>query len=137
MQAEEEARMYVVRELMRLGMAGMERYAALLASTPANRVIDGLDPWAFPLAPEKAVGFCSGALGRAVLPFAQAIGEDMMACFETVLSATPAVVVIDPWAHDKAHVVLAELPDFDAWLVYAEQVSREVRAREQEEADDE
>lgn len=113
------------------------RYVELLKITPTNRSIDGLRPWAFDHEPEGAIGFCSEAIDRLVLPFAQAIGEDMMACFEVAPEKAPSVVVINPWAESKAAVLLAELPDFDAWLSYAKQVSRAVQAREQQEAEDE
>ena len=72
-----------------------------------------------------------------MLPFAQAVGEDMMACFTTQPATSPKVFVINPWAVDKSRVVLAELPDFDAWLAYAEKISHAIQAREQEEADNE
>lgn len=61
----------------------------------------------------------------------------MMACFEAEPGKAPAVVVINPWAENKADVILAELPDFAAWMAYAEKVSKAVQAREREDADDE
>lgn len=136
MDTKDEARTYVVRELTRLKAPVMERYAALLASTPPNKVIQGLDPWAFDHDPERAVGFCSEAIGRRVLPFAQAVGEDMVACFETESSGAPAVVVIDPWSSDKARVVLAKLAGFDEWLIYAKDVATAVQKRERDEGSD-
>lgn len=117
--------------------AHVPRYVELLKITSTNRSIDGLRPWAFDHEPEGAVGFCSEAIGRLVLPFAQAIGEDMMACFEVAPEKTPSVVVINPWAESKAAILLAELPDFDAWLAYAKKVSQAVQVRQQQEVDDE
>jgi hypothetical protein len=137
MQPDQEARAYVVRTLERVGAKDTTQYVKLLAATPANRIIEGLDPWFFPPDPERAIGFCSEAAGRPVLPFAQAVGEDMMACFKNEPAVTPGVIVINPWAEDKAKIILAELPDFDAWLAYAQKVSRFVQAREREESDDE
>jgi hypothetical protein len=48
------------------------------------------------------------------------------------------VVVINPWAEDKAQVVLAKLPSDKAWFMYALNVSREVqlRTRQYREDDD-
>jgi hypothetical protein len=136
MSNDKDLRTYVVRALAALGTSP-GKYEQLLNATPTNKTIEALRPWAFDHDPERAIGFCSEAAGRPVLPFAQAVGEDMMACFKNEPSATPGVLVINPWAEDKTRVLLAELPDFGAWLVYAEKVSREVQAREQEDADNE
>jgi hypothetical protein len=137
MQKDKEARAFVARTLERLGAQGFSRYTELLASTPVDKVIEGLDPWAFLPTPERSNAYCSEAAGRPVLPFAQAVGEDMMACFEMRPGHAPTVIVINPWAENKADVILAELADFDAWLIYAKKVSQAVQAREPEEADDE
>jgi hypothetical protein len=136
MPSDQDIRTYVVRALAALG-ASTKKYEQLLSATPINRAIEGLRPWAFDHDPERAIGFCSEAAGRPVLPFAQAVGEDMMACFTTEPATSPRVIVINPWAEDKGHVVLAELPDFHSWLAYAEKVSRTVQAREREESGDE
>lgn len=86
----------------------------MLRQTPANRVIGDLSPWAFLPDPERSAKYCSEAIGRPVLPFAQAVEQDMMACFLPEPPGEPAVVVINPWSEDKAGVVLARLPDYAA-----------------------
>jgi hypothetical protein len=108
----------------------------MLRQTPENKTISNLRPWAFDHDPESAIQFCSEALGRPILPFAQAVGQDMMACFLPEPLVNPAVVVINPWSEDKATVLKAELADYDAWLDYAAEVSRQVQAREAEEEED-
>jgi hypothetical protein len=126
----EQMKTHAVRVLHSQGK-DVRAYAALLLATPTNRTIAALAPWAFDPDPERAASFCSSALGRPVLPFAQAVGENMMACFEVGTSAAASVVVIDPWVKNQANVVLAELPDFDAWLVYAKKVAQDMQARKQ------
>jgi hypothetical protein len=127
---------YAVQTLKRLGAALPERYQMMLAETPAHRAISGLSPWFFPADPARAIEFCSEAAGRPVLPFAQAVEEDMMACFVPKPFGEPAVVVINPWSEDKTSVVQARLPNYDAWLDYATEVARQVQAREADEDDD-
>lgn len=134
MSTDQEVREYVVRALEELGLPCPQKYRDLLARTPAIKLIDGLDPWFFPPNPENSVAYCSEAIGRPVLPFAQAVEEDMMACFLVEPSTNLKVIVINPWAEKKEDVALAELSNFDAWLTYAEQVSHAVRRREEEES---
>jgi hypothetical protein len=107
----------------------------MLAEAKPNRTIDGLRPWAFDHDPESAIAFCSDALGREVLPFAQAIGQDLMACFMADQPSSLPVVVINPWASDRSGTIQRTFPDFDAWLVYAKEVSEAVLADEREESD--
>jgi hypothetical protein len=136
MSANLKNREYVVQALNALGSVCPEKYTAMLEQTPENRCIANLRPWAFDQDPATAEQFCSEAAGRPVLPFALAIEQDMMACFLTESSAKPTVIVINPWSEDKTTVVQAQLPDYDAWLKYAAEVSRQVHAREAEEDED-
>jgi hypothetical protein len=132
-----DARTYVVRALAALG-AKAELYELLLNSTPSDCRIEGLPPWVFEYDAEGRLELCSKALGFPVLPFAEALGQDMIACFRTDPAQTPEVVVINPWAEDKAQVVLAKLPSDKAWFMYALNVSRDVqlRTRQYREDDD-
>lgn len=141
MSVEKEKRRFVLRSLEQLGSTAPSKYAEMLDATPPNRVIEKLDPWVFDHDPESAASFCSKALGRRVLPFAQAVDEDLLACFEVDPSLNPAVVVINPWAQDekewvKTEVEVQRLPNYEAWLVYAKSISDYVRERDREEADD-
>jgi len=141
MSTDEEKRDYVLRALAALGSSAPKRYVEMLTGTPKNRGIESLYPWGWDNDPESFEGFCSKALGRLILPFANAAGEDMIACFETQPSQNPAVVVINPWGQDegewvKSDVEIARLPDYEAWLVYAKKISDNVREREREEAED-
>lgn len=136
MYPDQSKREYPVRALNELGAVRPEKYVAMLAETPVHRSIRGLNPWFFPADPKRAASFCSEAAGRPVLPFAQAVGEDMMACFVPEPSGEPEVLVIDPWIKDKAKVVQARLSNYDAWLNYAAEISRQVQAREAAERDD-
>jgi hypothetical protein len=136
MHSNQATREYIVNALNELGGSCPEQYITMLRQTPENKTISNLRPWAFDHDPESAIQFCSEALGRPVLPFAQAIGQDMMACFLPEPSANPAVVVINPWSEDKAKVLKAELADYNAWMDYAAEVSRQVQAREAEEDDE-
>lgn len=131
-----EVREYVVRALNSQGSICPARYVTMLAQTPINRVIENLSPWTFLPDPERSAKYCADALGSPVLPFAQAVEQDLIACFVPVLSVSPAVVVINPWSEDKAAVLKAELADYDAWLNYAAEVSRQVQARAAEEEED-
>lgn len=133
MSSSEDPRMYVVAALAEQGLACPERYSSLLAQTPANRVIENLAPWCFLPDPKRASEYCSEALGRPTLPFALAIDEELIACFDTEPASNPKVIVINPWSADRSAVVQEELRDFDAWLEYADKISREVLAREQDE----
>ena len=132
MNSSQENREYVAQALKGLGAALPENYLAMLTETPVHRAISGLSPWFFPANPERAIKFCSEAAGRPVLPFAQAVEEDKMACFVVEPGGEPAVVVINPWSEDKTTVVQTLLPSYDAWKKYAAEVSREVQARETE-----
>ena len=136
MHANQGDREYVVRALNALGAICPQKYITMLKQTPGNKTISNLRPWAFDHDPAGAVQFCSEALGLSILPFAQAIGQDMMACFLHEPLANPAVVVINPWSEDKAAVLKAKLADYDAWLDYAAEVSRQVQERETEEEED-
>lgn len=134
----DEKRGYIVRTLQKSGVAVPAGYTSMLARTPPDRVIEGLSPWIFLPDPARAIGYCAEALGRPVLPFAQAAGEDSMACFLAAPRDNPSVLVINPWSDKRGPaIVRAELPDYDAWLVYAHRISSEVAARSMdEEAED-
>lgn len=136
MNVESIGKEYVVGALGDYGMTCPDRYIEMLRRTPIHRAIEGLRPWYFDHDPASAVQFCSEAAGRTVLPFAQAVEEDMMACFVPKPFGEPAVVVINPWSEDKTSVVQARLPNYDAWLDYATEVARQVQAREADEDDD-
>jgi len=132
-----EIREYVVRTLRSQGLFCPEHYATMLAETPLNKVIENLSPWAFLPDPERSSKYCSEALGRAVWPFAQAVEQDLIACFVPTQSGSPTVVVINPWSEDKRAVLKKEFADYDAWLIYAAEISRQVQASEaDEDADD-
>jgi hypothetical protein len=133
MNSNQENRDYVAQTLKGLGAALPDKYITMLAETPVHRAINGLSPWFFPENPERANKFCSEAAGRPVLPFAQAVEEDKMACFVVEPGDEPAVIVINPWSEDRSTVVQARLPSYDAWLKYAAEVSRKVQARETQE----
>ena len=124
------AKEYVVKALGNTGTSCPDRYIQMLRRTPANNAIEGLRPWYFDHDPESAVQFCSEAAGCRVVPFAQAVEEDMMACFVPRPFGEPAVMVINPWSEEKNSVVQARLPNYDAWLDYATEVACQVRARE-------
>ena len=132
MNSTQRTRDYVAQALEELGSALPKNYLAMLAETPVHRAINGLSPWFFPANPERAIKFCSEAAGRSVLPFAQAVEEDKMACFVVTPGSEPAVIVVNPWCEDKTTAVQARLPSYDAWQKYAAEVSREVQARETE-----
>ena len=131
-----DSKMYVVQALKAQGASVPERYSEMLERTPTDRVIEDLGPWAFLPSPERSVEYCSAAFGGRVWPFAQAIGQDLMACFLPQASQEPKVVVINPWSSNGADVVKAEFADYGAWLPYAAKISREVMERERAEDDD-
>jgi len=108
----------------------------MLKEASPDRVIDGLNPWMFLPNPERSVEYCAQAAGQSVLPFAQAVGEDSVACFVRLEAKEPGVVVINPWSEDASRVYRARLQDFSAWLEYAEQVARSVSEREADEEPD-
>ena len=132
-----EIREYVVKALSSQGSICPDRYTAMLVKTPINKVIENLSPWTFLPDPERSAKYCTEALGYAVLPFAQAVGQDLIACFAPGQFGAPAVVVINPWSEDKEAVLKKELADYDAWLVYAAEISRQVEANEIDEDADE
>ena len=136
MSATVDPKMYVVQALKAQGASVPDRYSETLGKTPADSVIEGLSPWAFLPSPERSVDYCSEAFGARVWPFAQAIGQDLMACFLVQSSQEPRVVVINPWADSGASVVKAEFVDYEGWLPYAEEISRDVMERERAEDDD-
>lgn len=136
MHASQGNREYVLHALNALGIMCPKKYRTMLKQTPENRTISNLRPWAFDHDPESAIQFCSEALGRPILPFAQAIGQDMMACFLPEPVGNPRVVVINPWSEDKTTVLKTTLADFDAWLNYAAKLSRQIQTREAEEESD-
>ena len=135
MSATVDPRMYVVTALKSQGAPVPELYSKALGMTPADRVIEGLNPWAFLPSPERSIEYCSNAFGEHVLPFAQAIGQDLVACFLVQSSQEPRVVVINPWAESGGVVVKAEFVDYEGWLPYAAEVSRKVTERERDDDD--
>lgn len=120
----EWARRYVVRSLRARALHCPERYLTMLDATPDGQAIRGLSPWIFLPWPEHTAAYCSEAIGEAVLPFAQALGHDLIACFLTEPGPHPEVVVLNPWSPSKRLVRRANLPSFDIWLSYAFHVSR-------------
>lgn len=131
-----EKREYVVQALGNQSSGCPEHYATMLAGTLPNKVIENLSPWVFLPDPERSSKYCSEALGNAVLPFAQAVGQDLVACFVPNDSSSPKVLVINPWSEDKGAVLKKELEDYDAWLGYAAEVSRQVQENETDDDDD-
>jgi len=129
---EDATRRFLVGLLAERGLECPAQYVAMLDGSQAGRTIDGLWPWAFDADPREAIGFCSEAVGREILPFAQAIGEDLMACFDPIKGPELPVVVIDPWNSDKPNVVRATLQNFAAWLSHAELISKSALAAEKE-----
>lgn len=77
----QDPRMYVLEKLREQEVFIPEKYLQMLGLTPVEKVIEGLSPWAFLPTPERSIAHCSEVFGSAVLPFAQAVGEDLMACF--------------------------------------------------------
>jgi hypothetical protein len=133
----DEKRGYVARKMQKSGLAVPASYVSMLARTPPDRVIEGLSPWFFLPDPALSVGYCTEALGRPVLPFAQAVGEDSMACFLGTPRDNPSIVVINPWSDRRGPAIIrAELADYDAWLVYAHRISSEVSARDADQESD-
>lgn len=128
--------MYVTKTLADHGVVCPERYLLMLKQTPINRVIADLIPWAFLPDPERSSEYCTEVVGQSVLPFAQAIGEDLMACFLMKGELVPSVIVINPWSEDKSKIVQENLENFDDWVDYARKVSQEVMARDQDDAEE-
>ncbi len=129
MSRNEWARQYVVRTLKSQAICCPSRYLSMLAETPAGGPIRGLAPWIFLPYPEYTSVYCSEACNQPVLPFAQALGEDLIACFQNGPANNPTVIVLNPWTHNKRLLRRAELPSFDTWLSYAYHVSRGVGLR--------
>ena len=105
-------------------MIAPEAWLSMLRETENMKPIAGLSPWRF-LPSEGALGaLCASAAKRPVLVFAQAIGEDMIACFASRTGQEPWVLVVNPW--NSGGRVITELADYAAWLLFAETVAREV-----------
>lgn len=106
----------------------------MLEQTPITRGIANLYPWAFLPNPGSTAPYYSAVAGRKVIPFAQAIGYDLIACFLAEPASEPGVVVLNPWSEVGAAQTQAVLPNYDAWLVYAQDISERIQAREKEES---
>ncbi|MET4676402.1 MULTISPECIES: hypothetical protein [unclassified Luteibacter] len=130
METQSDLRMYVFEELKAQEVFIPERYLQMLRLTPADRVIEGLSPWAFLPTPERSVAYCSEAFGSAVLPFAQAVGEDLIACFVVTPFKSVDIVLLNPWADDPRERIRARFSTYEDWLEYAEEISRVVTERE-------
>ena len=79
-------------------------------------------PWGI-TASTEANSLWSEQFHQPLVQFAQAWHEDMVACFCIAKDHEPSVVVLDPWAKScvngiwsETGEVIAELPDFAAWL---------------------
>lgn len=127
----EWARRHVVRTLRSQAIACPEKYRLMLDRTSDGEFIRDLKPWIFLPYPEHTAGYCAEILSQPVLPFAQAIGEDLIACFQYAPVDNPGVIVLNPWSRSKRLVRRAELPSYDIWLSYAFHVARAVKARAQ------
>jgi hypothetical protein len=67
----------------------------------------------------------SKLFNRPLVLFAQAFGEDMVACFDAVPGPDPRVVVLNPWGEPEPFTI-AELPNFAAWLAWVAQDARDM-----------
>jgi hypothetical protein len=130
------ARQYSLHALTALGIPCPEKYMAMLNAVPANEGIPGLYPWWFLPNPEATAQYASAIAGRPVLPFAQAIGQDLIACFLTDSTSEPSVIVLNPWSEVGAARTRAILANYEGWLTYAKETSERFIEREKEDADD-
>lgn len=122
------ARNHVMRTLRSRALDCPQRYVQMLSETPHDMPIRGLAPWIFLPDPARSSLYCTEAFGAPLLAFAQAVGEDLVASFLPD-AATPAIIVLNPWATTKRLMRRAELPSFDTWVSYAYHVACSVRAR--------
>lgn len=123
------SRTFVLEAFRMLGRECPPRYEAMLAHTPHDEVIAGLRPWFFMSSPGRSVGYCSAAARQPVLPFCQALEQDLVACF---LPESPQVVLINPWAVAPQDVLRQTFTDYDAWLAYAHTFSAALAQLENE-----
>jgi hypothetical protein len=128
------ARQYPLRALAELNMHCPSSYESMLAKVPPNACIPGLYPWWFLPDPKETQQYAAAVAGRPVVPFAQAIGHDLLACFIVEEFASPSVIVINPWSERGAAQVRAILPNYSAWLTYAEETSARFLAQEREDS---
>lgn len=80
-------------------------------------VMEGLGSWGYPCDLVESSATDSEAFGRPLVEFAQAFGDDMVACFEGMPGSNSRVLVLNPWAP----YVITELENFEAWLTWARQ----------------
>lgn len=84
------------------------------------REMEGLRSWGYSSELAASSARLSEDFGRPFAKFAQAYGEDMVACFEGTPGLDHRVFVLDPWSWKKPYVV-AEFENFEAWLAWARQ----------------
>lgn len=82
------ARQYLVRALAELAIPCPARYQEMLDQIPPGKAIPNLYPRWFLPNPEANRASDSAVAGRPVIPFAQAIGYDLIACFLVEPSVT-------------------------------------------------
>ena len=121
-------RSFVIDALHALGLPCPTGYQEMLNRTPAGEMIPHLAPWFLLSSPAHDAGYCSAAVGRPVLPFCQALEQDLMACFSTHAAENTRIILINPWEEDPEEVVQNVFEDFDAWQKYAGELSALVRA---------
>lgn len=129
---ERQARHYALRALGQEESLCPPEYEALLARTPIGKTLADLHPWKLDDDPLSGVALLSQAAGRYLIPFAEAVEHDLVACFAPERHQQPAVWLVNPWSAEKGNAVRAICRDFAAWLQYAEKIAREVRRREAE-----
>jgi hypothetical protein len=129
------SRYYVIRELEAQGVNVPKRYKIMISNTPDNKVIEGLTPWAFLPNPERSQEYSSSVVGRVIFPFAQAIGNDLIACFQIESGTELRVIVINPQSINPNEIVRADLDSYEAWIDYAQKVSDAISENGDEEED--
>jgi hypothetical protein len=113
-----ETERFVPRAMLPSGFRYPGDYLQFVVQNP--KIMAELGAWGYTSDIADWSHECSVALGRAVVLFAQAYGDDMIACFEHLSGEEPKVLIINPWGEQNmSHKVLREFSNFTEWHAWA------------------
>ncbi|MEI2430887.1 hypothetical protein RDV84_14405 [Lysobacter yananisis] len=126
-----ENRHYLAVSELPVGFIYPAAYRALVDACPPDvAAIPGLPPWIFSGNLAWAAQESLDMFGLALVPFAQAVQQDLLAYF--VADGGSRVVLANPWESDERFRYYREFPGFDAWLDFARSHSADFLVRNPE-----
>lgn len=101
-----------------IGFSYPAAYKAFVDACPPDvAAMPGLPPWVFSGNLAWAIQESPDMFGLTLVPFAQAVQQDLLAYF--IADGSSKVVLTNPWGSDERFRYYKEFPSFDDWLDFA------------------